>query len=79
MLDRDLAVLYGIPTRALKQAVRRNLERFPDDFMFVLDASEFQIWTSQFVTPKEDRKRASIGEQLADMQSGDESPHSQNG
>ena len=50
MLDRDLAVLYGVPTKALKQAVRRNLECFPDDFIFVVDASEFQIWRSQFVT-----------------------------
>ena len=56
MLDRDLAVLYGVPTKALKQAVRRNIERFPDDFMFVLDAAEFQIWRSQFVTSIEDRK-----------------------
>jgi hypothetical protein len=56
MIDRDLASLYGIPTKALKQAVRRNRERFPDDFMFVLDAKEFQIWRSQFVTSKEDRK-----------------------
>jgi hypothetical protein len=33
MLDRDLAALYGVPTKALKQAVRRNKERFPEDFM----------------------------------------------
>ena len=56
MIDRDPASLYGIPTKALKQAVRRNRERFPDDFMFVLDAKEFQTWRSQFVTSKEDRK-----------------------
>ena len=56
MIDRDLASLYGIPTKALKQAVRRNRERFPDDFMFVLDAKEFQIWRSQFVTSTADRK-----------------------
>jgi hypothetical protein len=56
MLDRDLALLYGIPTKALKQAVRRNLERFPDDFMFILSPEEFHIWRSQFVTSKEDRK-----------------------
>jgi hypothetical protein len=36
MLDRDLSELYGIPTRVLKQAVRRNRERFPEDFMFSL-------------------------------------------
>src|SRR5437660_12816917 len=55
MLDRDLAALYQLPTKALKQAVRRNRERFPNDFMFVLDQSEFQTWTSQFVTSKQDR------------------------
>jgi len=37
MLDRDLAELYGIETKVLKQAVRRNIERFPDDFMFMLN------------------------------------------
>jgi len=36
MLDRDLAVLYGVETRALNQAVRRNIKRFPEDFMFQL-------------------------------------------
>ena len=45
-----------IPTRVLKQAVRRNIDRFPDDFMFVLDKSEFEAWRSQFVTSKSDRK-----------------------
>jgi hypothetical protein len=56
MLDRDLSLLYAIPTKALKQAVRRNLERFPADFMFVLDAEELSHWRSQFVTSNEDRK-----------------------
>jgi len=56
ILDRDLAILYGIPTKALKQAVRRNPDRFPNDFMFVLDQKEFEIWRSQFVTSSEDRK-----------------------
>lgn len=56
MLDRDLAALYGVPTKALKQAVRRNLDRFPLDFMFVLNKGEFETWRSQFVTSKADRK-----------------------
>jgi hypothetical protein len=56
LLDRDLAALYQIPTKALKQAVTRNRERFPDDFMFVLNKSELDFWRSQFVTSKEDRK-----------------------
>ena len=56
MLDRDLAALYGVSTKALKQAVKRNLTRFPNDFMFVLNAREFEIWRSQFVTSTADRK-----------------------
>lgn len=56
MLDRDLAELYGVETRVLKQAVRRNEKRFPEDFMFEMDKEEFEIWRSQFVTSKEDRK-----------------------
>ncbi len=55
MLDRDLAALYGVPTKALKQAVRRNIDRFPDDFMFVLTDDEFAQWRSQFVTSNSDR------------------------
>ena len=52
MLDRDLAVLYRVETRVLNQAVKRNLERFPEDFMFQLTKEEFEIWKSQFVTSK---------------------------
>jgi phage regulator Rha-like protein len=55
MLDRDLAELYGVQTKVLKQAVRRNIDRFPDDFMFELTDAEFQNWRSQFVTSKKDR------------------------
>ena len=40
MIDADLAELYGVPTKALNQAVKRNAERFPPDFMFQLDAAE---------------------------------------
>jgi hypothetical protein len=49
MLDRDLAELYGVETRVLNQAVKRNAERFPDDFMFQLNETEFGILKSQFV------------------------------
>ena len=56
MLDRDLASLYGVATKVLKQAVKRNIDRFPSDFMFVLDSTEFQNWRSQFVTSKADRQ-----------------------
>ncbi len=49
MLDRDLAALYEVETRVLNQAVRRNVERFPEDFMFQLTKKETQIWMSQIV------------------------------
>ena len=49
MLDRDLAEMYGVETRALNQAVKRNAERFPEDFMFQLTTDEVRIWKSQIV------------------------------
>ena len=49
MLDQDLATLYAVETRALVQAVKRNLERFPTDFMFQLSAEELAQWRSQIV------------------------------
>ena len=52
MLDRDLAELYGVETRALKQAVRRNIKRFPEDFMFELTEDENQSLRSQNVILK---------------------------
>ena len=50
MLDADLAELYGVETKVLVQAVKRNLERFPEDFMFQLSQEEFAILRSQIVT-----------------------------
>lgn len=50
MLDSDLAMLYGVETRALNQAVKRNIERFPQDFMFQLTKEEFGNLKSQIVT-----------------------------
>lgn len=50
MLDSDLAKLYGVETKALNQAVKRNLDRFPFDFVFQLSESEASILRSQFVT-----------------------------
>ncbi|ESU30050.1 hypothetical protein FLJC2902T_05420 [Flavobacterium limnosediminis JC2902] len=50
MLDRYLARLYGVETKVLKQQVRRNSERFPEDFMFEMTETELQNWRSQFVT-----------------------------
>jgi hypothetical protein len=49
MIDRDLAEIYGVETRVLNQAVKRNIERFPDDFMFRLNDYELANWKSQFV------------------------------
>jgi hypothetical protein len=55
MLDRDLAALYGVETKRLKEQVKRNIERFPKDFMFELSKSEFANWRSQFATSKRDK------------------------
>ena len=55
LLDRDLAELYGVETRVLKQAVRRNIKRFPEDFMFELTKEELEDWRSQFVISKSDK------------------------
>jgi len=49
MIDRDLAELYGVETRVLNQAVRRNEKRFPEDFMFQMTKEEMQEWKSQIV------------------------------
>jgi hypothetical protein len=51
MLDSDLALLYEVETRVLKQAVRRNMERFPEDFMFELSTEEIEQMVSQIVIP----------------------------
>lgn len=53
MLDQDLATLYGVETRKLVQAVKRNIDRFPEDFMFQLTKDEFDLLRSQIVTSKQ--------------------------
>ncbi len=55
MLDSDLAELYGVTTRRLNEQVRRNLSRFPEDFMFQLTESEAYLLRSQFATSKKGR------------------------
>jgi len=55
MLDADLAELYGVETRVLVQAVKRNLERFPEDFMFQLSKDDIDFLRSQIVTLKKGR------------------------
>lgn len=55
MLDKDLAELYQIETKVLKQSVKRNVDIFPEHFMFELTEKEFEVLRSQFVTSKEGR------------------------
>lgn len=61
MLDRDLAEMYGVETRVLNQAVKRNIERFPEDFMFQLTLAEWESMSSQFVmTSRKKRPKSSL-------------------
>ena len=55
MLDRDLAALYKVETKRLKEQVKRNIERFPEQFCFQLSAEEFLNWRSQFATSNSDK------------------------
>ena len=55
LLDRDLAELYDVETKVLKRAVRRNIDRFPNDFMFELSKKEMGDWRCQFGTSKGDK------------------------
>jgi len=55
MLDRDLAELYEVETKRLKEAVRRNKKRFPPDFMFEMNRKELQNWRTQFATSNSDQ------------------------
>jgi len=55
MIDKDLAELYGIETKRLKEAVRRNRKRFPEDFMFEMSKEELKNWRTQFATSNSER------------------------
>ncbi len=55
IVDADLAALYGVPTKRLNEQVRRNLVRFPSDFMFMLEAEEWESLRSQIATLKPGR------------------------
>lgn len=57
MLDSDLAELYGIDTRRLNEQFHRNIDRFPEDFMFRLNDNEFQVLMSQIATSKRGGRR----------------------
>jgi hypothetical protein len=56
MIDRDLARLYGVETKVLKQTVRRNIERFPEDFMFEMNKKEFESWRDANITSSKDKQ-----------------------
>lgn len=60
MLDFDLAKLYEVETKVLNQAVKRNAERFPKDFMFRLTVAEWQDMRSQFVTASQDKRNTKV-------------------
>lgn len=55
MLDRDLAIMYGVETRRLNEQVRRNKLRFPEDFMFQLTQKELENWMSQIATSNKEK------------------------
>ena len=55
MIDRDIAELYGVETKRLNEQVKRNIERFPDEFCFQLNDNEFKNWKSQFATSNSDK------------------------
>lgn len=55
MLDRNLAILYGVETKRLKEAVRRNMSRFPVDFMFTMTTREFKNWRTQIASSNSDK------------------------
>lgn len=60
MFDRDLAQLYAVETKALNQAVKRNIKRFPSDFMFQLNKQEMEIWKTQIVASEDGILRSQI-------------------
>jgi hypothetical protein len=60
ILDADLARIYGVPTKALNQAVKRNIDRFPPDFLLQLTKEEWNSLRSQFVTSNEEANRSQI-------------------
>lgn len=55
MIDRDLAILYGVETKRLKEAVRRNISRFPSDFMFTMTAKELKNWRTQIASSNSEK------------------------
>src|SRR5713226_8330546 len=70
MLDRDLAALYETETKALNQAVKRNLKRFPPDFMFQLTKEEYESLRFQFETVENSQPQKSLRSQIVTLDSG---------
>jgi len=75
MIDRDLAELYGVETRVINQAVKRNLERFPEEFRFQLTLEEYDFLRSQFATSKVEKDR--LRSQSVTLNNGKDSLRSQ--
>ena len=71
MIDRDLAELYGVETKVINQAVKRNIERFPEEFRFQLTVEEYDFLRSQFATTKEEND--SLRSQIVTLKNEDES------
>ena len=72
MLDFDLAAMYGVETRTLNQAVKRNIERFPEDFMFQLTNGEWSILKSQIATSNiaDNQEVGNLKSQIAILKNG---------
>ena len=64
MFDRDLAMLYGVKTKELNLAVKRNSKRFPSDFMFQLNKQEFEVWKSQIMISNSKSQTLTLGNNL---------------
>ena len=65
MLDRDLAMLYDVETRVLNQAVKRHIERFPEDFMFQMTETEWENMSSQFVMTSRNKRPKSANPSIS--------------
>ena len=65
MIDRDIAELYGVETRRLNEQVKRNIERFPEEFMFQMNDEEFDNWKSQIATSNLDNNSSNLMSQFA--------------
>lgn len=76
MVDRDLAELYGVETKRITEAVKRNIERFPEEFRFQLTAEEYEFLRSQIVTSKETNE--ALRSQIVTLNKGVDSLRSQN-